>query len=216
MTHQAGIYRITCQANGRFYIGSSVRLAARLADHKSKMKRGKHENEILQRCVDKYGFESMSFEIVLFCDPDKTLFYEDKFLDRDYDKKLCMNLGRKAVAPMSGRNHSQATRDQMSLSHKGKKLSQEVRDKIGKAHKGKKLSEETKAKIRAARRDGNTVRIYHQAGWSLELESEVAVDRYLGLRTQHINDFFRKNGNAARPKANTKLANAGITFLERI
>lgn len=57
-----GIYKLTI-AN-HIYIGSSVNLYKRLSSHFNSLKSNNHDNEYLQRCVNKYGIENLKWEIV--------------------------------------------------------------------------------------------------------------------------------------------------------
>lgn len=60
----AGIYQITCTANGKIYIGSSVNIKSRISGHKSKLNKGCHDNKYLQNAWNKYGESSFIFEII--------------------------------------------------------------------------------------------------------------------------------------------------------
>ena len=58
----SGIYKITCTATGKFYIGSAKDIQHRLARHKSDLGRNVHHNILLQRAVNKYGKDMFEFE----------------------------------------------------------------------------------------------------------------------------------------------------------
>lgn len=60
----SGIYQITCTANSRKYIGSSLSIERRFTDHKTRLKYNKHRNSHLQNAWNKYGKDSFIFEIV--------------------------------------------------------------------------------------------------------------------------------------------------------
>lgn len=59
-----GIYKITCKNNGQFYIGSSKDIYYRWLHHISDLRLNKHHSTYLQRCYNKYGEDSILFEIV--------------------------------------------------------------------------------------------------------------------------------------------------------
>lgn len=59
-----GIYKITNLINGKFYIGSSINLMRRKAEHKYRRKNFVHINNILKNAVKKYGEENLKFEII--------------------------------------------------------------------------------------------------------------------------------------------------------
>src|SRR5229473_6154293 len=59
----SGIYKITCTANKRIYIGSAVNLRKRKNEHWNAFKRNQHHNRHLQRAWDKYGEQAFTFEV---------------------------------------------------------------------------------------------------------------------------------------------------------
>lgn len=61
---KAGIYRISCTANGKSYIGSSVNILERWREHISHLRAGAHHSIYLQRCYNKYGEDSIKFEVL--------------------------------------------------------------------------------------------------------------------------------------------------------
>ena len=63
MKNISGIYKITNNVNGKFYIGSSQNISRRWYDHKRELRIQKHHNKYLQRAWNKYGEENFSFEI---------------------------------------------------------------------------------------------------------------------------------------------------------
>lgn len=60
----AGIYKITCTGNNKFYIGSSVNIFNRWNVHISELRAGSHRSEYLQRSYNKYGEESLRFDVL--------------------------------------------------------------------------------------------------------------------------------------------------------
>ena len=73
----SGVYRITCVANNKTYIGSSDNIMRRLKTHERELKEGSHNNRLMQKDYDKYGAEFFEFR-VLFKDipKDKLTAYE--------------------------------------------------------------------------------------------------------------------------------------------
>lgn len=59
-----GIYKITCVGNNKFYIGSSVDIYYRWASHLSDLRLNRHHSTYLQRSFNKYGEESLVFEVI--------------------------------------------------------------------------------------------------------------------------------------------------------
>ena len=61
---KSGIYAITCNVNGKFYIGSAVDFAHRERNHRHELERGKHHCRHLQSAWKKYGAESFEWSIL--------------------------------------------------------------------------------------------------------------------------------------------------------
>ncbi len=156
-----GVYQIRNLKNGKRYIGSAAQergFTQRWREHKSRLNRNTHVSPILQRAWNKHGTETFVFEILLCCDPQNCLMYEQIALDHfkpEYNtcKVAGSSLGRKA---------STATKEKMSKSRKGKLTGEKnpmygrrgdknpMFGKRGKdcSHYGKKRSEEFKASVR--------------------------------------------------------------------
>ncbi len=75
----ACIYKIFCKANGKCYVGSTVRFSLRKKDHIRKLKSGRHESKILQNAWNKYGEENMMFEILEVIEDKETIFNREQF-----------------------------------------------------------------------------------------------------------------------------------------
>lgn len=59
-----GVYKITCTANNQIYIGSSKNIHDRWAHHLCDLKHNRHHSIYLQRSFNKYGRDSITFEIL--------------------------------------------------------------------------------------------------------------------------------------------------------
>lgn len=143
--HNTGIYKITNTANGKFYVGSAVNIKQRFAQHRSSFKYNKHDNNYLQKAWNKYGKQVFKLEVILYCDSENMLFYEQRILD------MCFKLQRTRIyniCPIAGncmgRPVTPQTREKISNGNKGKPSymkgrthSEEARQKISQAHKGK-------------------------------------------------------------------------------
>ena len=78
---KTGVYKITNQINGKFYIGSSKDLSRRKKDHFRLLKKGINHSILLQRAVNKYGIDNFIFEVIVEC-PEELLFtIEQKLVD---------------------------------------------------------------------------------------------------------------------------------------
>lgn len=72
----AGVYLITCRANGRRYIGSSKDVISRLMSHLSMLNLHHHHNKALQRDALQFGIGQFNCQIVTLCPPRERLFWE--------------------------------------------------------------------------------------------------------------------------------------------
>ena len=154
MKPTAGVYQIVNTINGKKYVGSSVNIERRWAEHKSKLNTVEHSNPHLQNAWQKYGEENFEFEIICSCLNDKTLEFEQFFLDARHPE---YNVAKDAKAPMLGRHHTEEARKKNSEAHKGTKNpsygrhpSAETKRKMSEANKNP--SEETRRKISEAKR----------------------------------------------------------------
>ena len=141
----SGVYQIINQVNNKHYIGSSVDIKKRWAQHKSRLKSGTHGNQHLQRAWQKYGEKNFEFEIICSCAEDETIELEQFFLDTRHPE---YNIAQCAETPFLGMYHTDEARRKMSESGKGHIVSAETRRKISETHKNP--SEETRRKISEA------------------------------------------------------------------
>lgn len=58
------IYAITCRANGRIYVGYTLRGTYRINDHFGWLRRGKHHNAELQADYDKFGRDAFYWVVL--------------------------------------------------------------------------------------------------------------------------------------------------------
>ena len=175
MTLNCGVYEIRNIVNGHRYIGSSVRLQRRFNDHKKALNHNSHCNPYLQSAWNKYNEKSFEFNILLYCNRDNCLLYEQTIMDKlfsEYNicihagnmlgfkhseefkkKKRELMTGNKYGAGNKGNPRSKETKRKLSIANIGIKRSDETKHKISKAQKLRKrypCSEETKRKISIA------------------------------------------------------------------
>ena len=148
-----GIYHLLHES-GRQYIGSSVDVGKRLADHRRDLERCRHTNARLQACWNKYGAASFVFEALEMVEGDLELAEQNWLLSKQPE----LNLTFEVRAPMRGKKASPELRAKLSASHKGP-LSDSHRQAIVAANLrrrgssrpdllGRRLSPEHAAKIR--------------------------------------------------------------------
>lgn len=130
-----GIYKITCKANGKFYIGSAVNFNRRKREHLNCLRNNFHINHFLQSAWNKYGEEAFVFELIEILKEEELILKEQQYLDLYYDEQqICYNM-----CPTAG-------------SKLGTKLSEETKEKISKSNKGKKVSEEARKRMSDAQK----------------------------------------------------------------
>lgn len=64
-----GIYKITNIVNNKAYIGQSVRIERRIAEHRQSALRG--DDEVLYRAMRKYGLQNFQYEVICECEPSQ-------------------------------------------------------------------------------------------------------------------------------------------------
>lgn len=145
---KSGIYKIECLPTGKVYVGSAVKLITRFAVHRHALRRHKHHSSKLQNAWNKYGENAFRFEILLLCDKENLIMYEQIHIDFFDSVKKGFNIEPIAASSL-GRKHSLKTRKRLSEIRKDA-MTPERRKKIGEQHKGLKHSKETLAKMRKA------------------------------------------------------------------
>lgn len=169
----SGIYAIINKVNNHRYIGSSQNIEFRWYEHKRELRKNKHHSIALQRAWNKYGENSFQFKILIRCNPNDLLDYEQRYLDKHPE----YNIALYSKAPMRGRKHKAGTfsnrkdlkgnqyalgykhseeeKKKISLAGIGRIFSKERREKISKALKGKKKSPEARKNISIAHLGNN-------------------------------------------------------------
>jgi group I intron endonuclease len=174
MKHICGIYLIRNKVNGNQYIGSSINITGRLSGHFKALAKGCHKNIHFQRAFEKYGLDNFESKILLICDKNILIYFEQKcidFLKPEYN--ICHIVGpgffrgcryseesrkKLSIARLGNKNslgyvHTSETRKKMSISGLGRKPSSETRVKLSisklgnKGPLGTKRSDETKSKM---------------------------------------------------------------------
>lgn len=143
------IYKIFNNINDKIYIGSAEKFSSRVSQHKYHLKKNTHHNRKLQNFVNKYGIESIFFEVIYVCnDEDDLINKEQLYIDElkpffNISKVAGSNKGLKRT-PEQIQKMLETRMKNGNWYKKGFKLSEETKNKIGDAHRGKKISEEQK------------------------------------------------------------------------
>ncbi len=121
----SGIYKITCTANKKIYIGSAVNLRDRKGSHWSKLCRNEHANPKLQNAWNKYGEQAFTFEVVEYVLPMSLTAREQYWFHKlnPFDRKG-FNIYREAGSPL-GTKQTPEQIEKMRQTKLGRKQSPE-------------------------------------------------------------------------------------------
>jgi group I intron endonuclease len=148
----SGIYKITCTANKRIYIGSAANLRQRKNLHAHELRQNKHGNRHLQRAWNKYGEQAFTFEVLELVLPISLTAREQYWINK------LKPFGRKGFNILTeagsnlGRKFSPEVREKNRQARLGRKRSPESIEKSRQAHLGSKRSPEARENMRAWQR----------------------------------------------------------------
>ncbi len=154
----SGIYKITCTANKKIYIGSAINLRLRRKDHFGMLRRGKHENPKLQNAWNKYGEQAFTFEVLELVLSMSLTAREQYWFNKlkpfgnkgfNIARIAGSNLGRKnSPEQIEKMKQAQSGRIGMPSPYKGRTSSSEVRERIRQGNLGKRYNTATREKMR--------------------------------------------------------------------
>lgn len=76
------VYSINCKVNGKKYFGRSQELEKRWRSHRNMLRKGTHNNVLLQNDWDNYGEDNFEFKILeVFHNKDEAEICEQKYID---------------------------------------------------------------------------------------------------------------------------------------
>ncbi|MDR0926509.1 MAG: GIY-YIG nuclease family protein [Ignavibacteria bacterium] len=64
LTHPKGVYKITCTANGKIFLGGSPNLDSKWSNAQFQLDAHSHPNSMLQADWEEYGADNFTFEVV--------------------------------------------------------------------------------------------------------------------------------------------------------
>lgn len=147
---KSGIYCIRNTLNGKVYIGSAVKLRARLTAHKNNLTNNTHHSSKLQRAWNKYTPAAFVFEIVEeVTDTSMLIQREQHYIDTHQSAAIGYNMSPTAHS-LLGFKHSPETCEKLRLINKGKTMSAETRAKLSAAcigRKGRVVSDSEKEQL---------------------------------------------------------------------
>lgn len=141
-----GVYKIVNIITNDCYIGSSININKRWSEHKRTLKNGNHHSIILQRAYDKYGNDNFKYIIILECNKNDILIFEQKYFDLFNPKYNIL----KIAGNRTGKKHSNETKEKLRNINLGKKrdhLSSETKALISKANKGRVFTIDQRSKM---------------------------------------------------------------------
>lgn len=185
----SGVYVITNASNGKTYVGSATSIRGRLIYHRSHLRRGKHDNGILQAAWNKYGEPEFVFKVLELCEISQCLVREQYWIDSLGSHKSVngYNICPVAGYAMLGRKHSKKSCDKMSKQRKGI-VPIEAIEAAAIVNRGRKLSnEECQARserLKGVKKSKEHVAALKSAHWSKKMTKEEvsAIMRKIGAR----------------------------------
>jgi len=161
----SGIYKITCNATNKMYIGSSINIQIRVGKHKKQLCKNTHHNKYLQNAWNKYGEENFKFETI------ETVVKETEELSNllearenywisyynSSNNEIGFNLYQYARKPLGYKYSKEIIQKRIERNKKygtfwmGKKHTEETKRKISIGNKNKTLTDQTKNKLRLSK-----------------------------------------------------------------
>jgi len=118
----SGLYSIFCSINSKYYIGQAIDVDKRIKAHLNKLSANTHHSPYLQHSFNLYGKESLTFEVLEYCNieelDDKEIYYISKYNSLNPNGFNCTIGGN----GMRGFVFSETTKQNWSNKRKGKYL----------------------------------------------------------------------------------------------
>jgi group I intron endonuclease len=143
-----GIYKISNTISGKFYIGSSFKMAKRKCNHFSSLRNNRHGNRHLQNAWNKYGEDTFIWEVLEETTKEVLIQREQFYIDTlkpEYNIRQVAenNSGCKlSEVRKYDYKHTEKTKKQISDKTKGVKKSEETKINMSKAQKGRIVTEQ--------------------------------------------------------------------------
>ena len=107
--NKIGVYRLTCNKNGKIYIGSSVNLSKRFSHYysnKTMLNKLKFSKSIIYSALLKHGRDNFSLEILEYCEKDVLIEREQYYMDLlNPEYNICKTAGSRLNIKKIGINY---------------------------------------------------------------------------------------------------------------
>lgn len=167
-----GVYLIWHEDSKTGYIGSAAKsFEFRWGWHRRELHCGTSKHKHLQAAWNKYGEAAFEFKIVLECEPDKCLLWEQFCLDYAKNEGVRLyNTYLVAGSPLGVKlgPRPDEVKLKISVAQKGRKQNEERRKKSAVAMLGKRHSEETKERMSTSQRSRRAKEQAEGTNWRSE------------------------------------------------
>jgi group I intron endonuclease len=120
MSGKIGIYKISFLDSKNVYIGSSINIGRRKSVHLCCLRNNKHYNKHLQNAYNLYGENNMTFEIVVLCEQEQLLVFEEQKIKEHNSYLKGYNMVEKPTKTNFGFKHTEDNKEKMSSSAKAR------------------------------------------------------------------------------------------------
>lgn len=195
-----GVYKISNNLSGRYYIGYSTNIERRFTVHRSKLKKNCHDNIFLQRAYNLDGEDKFEYNIIHICETEE----EAKEIELKYltdlsirDKLYNLNYNNSGGDLLTYHPEKEAIREKIIQSYKetlSKMTPQERSEKYGKFGEkngmyGKTHTEEVKKKNSDIKKGNTNFKGRKHTEESKQKMSEIRKNKNTGEE----NSFFGKH-----------------------
>jgi group I intron endonuclease len=144
MSKICGIYGIRNTVNGKWLVGSSIDVKRRWKEHRNRADSNRHDNPHFQQAWNRYGDNAFEWSVLELCASDMLVLREDAHMA--YHKSMDERFGYN-MASANKICITDAVRQHMSESGKGRKFSDEHKRKIAIASAKHRHTPETRMKL---------------------------------------------------------------------